>query len=76
MPVKLSEDVFCVGDRHVIRARPTNGSDRGKRDLTLIVRYRPDGERAKSVATVKILFIHHLRDGESPNYERPLYWSC
>ena len=38
VPAKLPEDVFCASDRHVIRARPTKGSDRGKRDLTLIVR--------------------------------------
>ena len=30
MPVKLPEDVFCASNRHVIRARPTKGSDRGK----------------------------------------------
>ena len=37
MPVKLPEDVFCASARHVIRARPTTGSGRGKRDLTLFV---------------------------------------
>ena len=39
VPAKLPEDVFCASHRHVIRARPTTGSDRGKRDLTLFVRH-------------------------------------
>ena len=35
---KLPEDVFCATFRYDTRARPPKGSDRGKRDLTLIVR--------------------------------------
>jgi hypothetical protein len=34
---------------HVVRARPTTGSDRGKRDLTFLVRKKEKGKQQKGI---------------------------